>query len=172
MHFPRQHQICKYLLMGTSCSQVDISDREALERIFKQSKKFDSCIHFAALKAVGESLQQPLSYYGNNVGGTLILLQLLAKYGCKSIGTCSRRGVLQDAFKSATSNTVPIRSVFIFRHGVRFVTVSSIRGIQHRHGYYEPVRTNQTYDGAGAIFCTLFLRWDGVPLPRHRICTP
>jgi len=65
--------------------EVDIGDAEALEKVFKSSGKFDSCIHFAALKAVGESLQQPLAYYSNNVGGTLTLLTLLAKYGCKSI---------------------------------------------------------------------------------------
>ena len=72
---------------------MDIGDAEALEKVFKSSGKFDSCIHFAALKAVGESLQQPLAYYSNNVGGTLTLLTLLAKYGCKSIGTCSRRDI-------------------------------------------------------------------------------
>ena len=100
MYLPQKYQVANYSLMIKFRFQVDISNREALEKIFKTSKKFDSCIHFAALKAVGESLQQPLSYYSNNVGGTLILLQLLAKYGCKSIGIYSRRGL--SAFKSTT----------------------------------------------------------------------
>ena len=161
MHLPQKYQIANHLLMGTFHFQVDISDRDALEKVFKTSKKFDSCIHFAALKAVGESLKEPLSYYSNNVGGTLILLQLLAKYGCKSIGIYSRRGL--PTFKSAASNTVSMHSIFIFCNGVRFIAASSIRRIQHRNGHYEPVRTNQTYDGAGVVFCILVLRWDGTP---------
>lgn len=63
---------------------VDIRDREALDKIFK-THKIDSVIHFAALKAVGESVQIPLSYYQNNVGGSATLVEVMAKNGVKSL---------------------------------------------------------------------------------------
>lgn len=44
---------------------------------------FDACIHFAGLKAVGESVQHPLWYYSNNVEGTTVLLQCMDKFNCK-----------------------------------------------------------------------------------------
>ena len=46
---------------------------------------FDCCIHFAGLKAVGESVEKPWEYYENNIGGTLVLLDVMRKHGCKSI---------------------------------------------------------------------------------------
>lgn len=46
---------------------------------------FDCCIHFAGLKAVGESVVKPWEYYENNIGGTLVLLDVMRKHGCKSI---------------------------------------------------------------------------------------
>ncbi len=63
---------------------VDIRDYDALERVFKDYK-FDFVIHFAGLKAVGESVNQPLSYYRNNVEGTLTLCRVMNKYNVKSI---------------------------------------------------------------------------------------
>ncbi|KAG0217675.1 hypothetical protein BGX31_000164 [Mortierella sp. GBA43] len=63
--------------------KVDILDAVALERVF-QLHKFSACIHFAGLKAVGESAQIPLGYYQTNVTGTLNLIQLLEKYNCKN----------------------------------------------------------------------------------------
>ena len=51
----------------------DIRDKSLLQKIFTENK-IDSVIHFAALKAVGESVAQPLRYYDNNVSGSLILL--------------------------------------------------------------------------------------------------
>ena len=64
--------------------KVDLLDYAALERVFKKNK-IDSCIHFAGLKAVGESCEQPLRYYHNNLTGTFNLCSLLAKYGAKRI---------------------------------------------------------------------------------------
>lgn len=62
---------------------VDLLDYEATEEVFKEFK-FDACVHFAGLKAVGESVQMPVRYYHNNLTGTLHLLELLTKYGCKN----------------------------------------------------------------------------------------
>lgn len=56
--------------------KVDIRDREGLDRVFAQYR-FDACIHFAGLKAVGESVSKPVEYYDNNINGTLVLIQAL-----------------------------------------------------------------------------------------------
>ena len=62
--------------------EVDLLDRESLEKVFAENS-IDSCIHFAGLKAVGESCQKPLLYYHNNITGTLNLCELMQKYGAK-----------------------------------------------------------------------------------------
>lgn len=64
--------------------QVDCLDKEALSQVFEK-ESIEAVIHFAALKAVGESVAQPLRYYDNNVSGTLALCQVMQKYGCKNI---------------------------------------------------------------------------------------
>ena len=64
--------------------EVDIRDAVALERVMLDHK-FDACIHFAGLKAVGESVEKPLEYYDNNMTGTFVLLNQLRKYGCKNL---------------------------------------------------------------------------------------
>ena len=64
--------------------KADILDREALEKIFAQ-EKIDSCIHFAGLKAVGESVQKPWEYYENNISGTLTLVDVMRKHGVRNI---------------------------------------------------------------------------------------
>lgn len=64
--------------------ECDIRDREGLRKIFEQ-EKIDSVIHFAGLKAVGESVEKPLEYFDNNVNGTLVLLDVMRTHGCKKI---------------------------------------------------------------------------------------
>ena len=60
--------------------QADIRDRAALSRIFDQ-EKVEGVIHFAASSQVGESMDHPLQYYDNNLGGTLALLQEMTAHG-------------------------------------------------------------------------------------------
>lgn len=64
--------------------ECDIRDKVGLDEIFKK-EKIDSVIHFAGLKAVGESVHKPLEYFDNNVTGTLILLDVMRNNGCKKI---------------------------------------------------------------------------------------
>ena len=64
--------------------ECDIRDREALDKVFEKYD-IDSVIHFAGLKAVGESCQLPLLYYENNIGGTVTLCQAMADHGCKKM---------------------------------------------------------------------------------------
>ncbi|WP_343731141.1 UDP-glucose 4-epimerase GalE [Duganella sp.] len=73
----------------------DVRDRAALEQLFSQHQ-IDSVIHFAGLKAVGESVAEPLRYYDNNVGGTVALLETMAKFGVKSIVFSSSATVYGD----------------------------------------------------------------------------
>ncbi|XP_017781646.1 PREDICTED: UDP-glucose 4-epimerase isoform X2 [Nicrophorus vespilloides] len=63
---------------------VDIKDRAALEKVFK-AHKFDCVIHFAALKAVGESVQIPLTYYQNNIAGSSTLFEVMRDNNVKNI---------------------------------------------------------------------------------------
>lgn len=62
----------------------DILDRDILQKIF-DNEKIDSCIHFAGLKAVGESVKKPWEYYNNNITGTLTLVDVMRRNGCKNI---------------------------------------------------------------------------------------
>ena len=64
--------------------QVDLRDKEELNDVFKR-KKYDLVMHFAGLKAVGESVENPLKYYENNVGGTVNLLESMEENGVKKI---------------------------------------------------------------------------------------
>ena len=64
--------------------KADILDRQALEEIFS-GEKVDAVIHFAGLKAVGESVQKPWEYYENNIAGTLTLLDVMRKHNVKNI---------------------------------------------------------------------------------------
>lgn len=75
--------------------QVDIRDREALERVMEKHH-FDACIHFAGLKAVGESVEKPWEYYDNNIAGTLVLLDVLRKHDCKNLIFSSSATVYGD----------------------------------------------------------------------------
>lgn len=64
--------------------KADIRDRAAMEKIFSENE-IDAVIHFAGLKAVGESVQKPWEYYENNISGTLVLLDVMRKHHCKTI---------------------------------------------------------------------------------------
>ena len=64
--------------------EEDLLNKEELDKIFNENQ-IDSVIHFAGLKAVGESVKIPLKYYKNNITGTLNLLEIMQKYNCKKI---------------------------------------------------------------------------------------
>lgn len=63
---------------------VDLRNRAGLEQVFAENH-FDCVIHFAGLKAVGESVAKPLEYYDNNLTGTLVLLEVMRAHGCKNL---------------------------------------------------------------------------------------
>ena len=85
--------------------KADLLDRDALVDIFEK-EKIDSVIHFAGLKAVGESVAKPLEYYHNNVTGTLVLCDVMRQFGVKSIVFSSSATVYGNP------KTVPINEDF------------------------------------------------------------
>ena len=75
--------------------KVDLRDREGLRSVFAE-QSFDCCFHFAGMKAVGESVENPWAYYDNNVTGTLTLLDVMRQYGLKNIVFSSTATVYGD----------------------------------------------------------------------------
>ncbi|MCJ1356305.1 MAG: UDP-glucose-4-epimerase [Icmadophila ericetorum] len=86
--------------------QLDVTDETAFDRLFEKYPKIDSVIHFAALKAVGESSVIPLEYYRVNVYGTLCLLRSMTRYGVTNIVFSSSATVYGDATRFP--NMIPI----------------------------------------------------------------
>ncbi len=85
--------------------QVDVRDKAVLTEVFKQYS-FDGVIHFAGLKAVGESVEKPIAYYDTNVGGTFILADVMRAFNCKTFVFSSSATVYGDP------HTVPIKEDF------------------------------------------------------------
>ena len=84
---------------------VDIRDEDGLREVFRKENPY-AVIHFAGLKAVGESVSVPLKYYDNNIGGTLTLLHIMKEAGCKNIVFSSSATVY------GKPESVPIREDF------------------------------------------------------------
>ncbi len=89
-----------------SFHKADIRDRAALDAVFEAEAPIGAVIHFAALKAVGESVRIPLNYYSNNITGTLTLCECMASHGCRNIVFSSSATVYGDPA------SVPIREDF------------------------------------------------------------
>ncbi len=87
--------------------EVDLLDAGALDRVFREAK-FDAVIHFAGLKAVGESVAQPLKYYANNVAGTVNLLDCMQRHGVKRLVFSSSATVYGDPAKVPVTEDMPL----------------------------------------------------------------
>lgn len=74
---------------------IDVRDREKMNQVLDEHS-VDCCIHFAGLKAVGESVQRPLAYYDCNLGSTLVLLDVLKQHGCQNLIFSSSATVYGD----------------------------------------------------------------------------
>ena len=86
--------------------KADILDKEALRKVFEENKDIEATIHFAALKAVGESVEKPIEYYINNISGTLCLLSIMKEFNVKKIVFSSSATVYGDPA------SVPIKEDF------------------------------------------------------------
>lgn len=80
---------------GVEFVEGDVRDRAAVEALFG-SRQIDAVIHFAGLKAVGQSVEQPLRYYDNNVSGSLVLFESMAKFGVHTLVFSSSATVYGD----------------------------------------------------------------------------
>lgn len=87
--------------------EADIRDRAALERVFEAEGALDACIHFAGLKAVGESVEKPWEYYENNIGGTLVLVDVMRRHGCRNIIFSSSATVYGDPAQIPITEACP-----------------------------------------------------------------
>ena len=100
--------------------EVDLLDKPKLEKVFEEND-IKEVIHFAGLKAVGESVQKPLLYYHNNITGTITLLEVMKKYNCKKIVFSSSATVyglpktvpITEDFPLATTNPYGSTKLFI-----------------------------------------------------------
>lgn len=90
--------------------ECDIRDADGLRKIFGENT-IDAVVHFAGLKAVGESVSQPLSYYDNNVGGTVTLCEVMSEYGCKCMVFSSSATVYGMDNKSPLKEDMPTGAV-------------------------------------------------------------
>ena len=89
--------------------QADVRDVAALRGVFS-GHKIDAVIHFAGLKAVGESVQQPLQYYDNNIGSTLALCQVMAEFGVFQLVFSSSATVYGDPASVPISENFPLKA--------------------------------------------------------------
>ena len=84
----------------------DVLDRAILNEIF-ENEQIDSCINFAGLKAVGESVAKPWEYYNNNIAGTLTLVDVMRQHNCKNIIFSSSATVYGDPAEIPITENCP-----------------------------------------------------------------
>ena len=98
----------------------DVRSRNDLRKVFDKHN-IDAVIHFAGLKAVGESVEQPLKYYDNNVNGTAVLCEVMAEYGCKSIVFSSSATVYGDPHTTPIDESFPLSATNPYGRSKLFV---------------------------------------------------
>ena len=89
----------------------DLTDNRTLHQIFSENDDISAVIHFAALKAVGESTEQPLKYYKNNVSGSVLLLEVMEQFGVKNLVFSSSCTVYGEPEKVPISESFPVGGV-------------------------------------------------------------
>ena len=98
----------------------DVRNREDLHNVFN-THKIDAVIHFAGLKAVGESVEQPLRYYDNNVHGTTVLCEVMAAHDCRSIVFSSSATVYGDPHTTPILESFPLSATNPYGRSKLFV---------------------------------------------------
>ena len=131
--------------------QYDLCNYQDLETIFKENK-IDVVIHFAGLKAVGESCEKPLLYYQNNLISTMNLLDIMAKYNCKRLVFSSSATVygkpkslpIQEDFPLSTTNPYGSTKLFIEYMLKDLYKADSTWSIAILR-YFNPIGAHQSY---------------------------
>lgn len=103
------HRIEAYTNKTIKFYEGDIRDRCLLDDVFKENN-IESVVHFAALKAVGESSERPIDYYSNNVAGTIVLLEAMKKYQCCKLVFSSSATVYGDVDCCPITEDFPLKS--------------------------------------------------------------
>jgi UDP-glucose 4-epimerase len=98
----------------------DVRNREDLHKVFNEHQ-IDAVIHFAGLKAVGESVEKPLKYYDNNVNGTAVLCEVMAEHGCRSIVFSSSATVYGDPHTTPIDENFPLSATNPYGRSKLFV---------------------------------------------------
>ncbi|NOR54984.1 MAG: UDP-glucose 4-epimerase GalE [Sulfurovum sp.] len=98
----------------------DVRSRNDLHSVFS-AHTIDAVIHFAGLKAVGESVEKPLKYYDNNVNGTAVLCEVMAEHGCKSIVFSSSATVYGDPHTTPILENFPLSATNPYGRSKLFV---------------------------------------------------
>ena len=102
----------------------DCCDKNALRKIFKENEGIEAVLHFAGLKAVGESVSMPIKYYENNLGSTLSLIDVMNEFNCKNIvfsssatvyGDPEELPITENAIVGGTTNPYGTTKYFIER---------------------------------------------------------
>ena len=88
--------------------KVDLLDKEKVDKIFDENKDIEAVIHFAALKAVGESVEKPILYYENNLQSTLVLVRAMQDHNVKRIVFSSSATVYGDPEKVPITEDMPV----------------------------------------------------------------
>ena len=115
----------------------DLCDQETTDRVFA-SGNFDAVIHFAGLKAVGESVQKPLEYYRNNIGSTLSLLSAMQKYGVNKLVFSSSATVYGDPGTPVYAEELPIGQGIASPYGyTKYMIEQIIRDVAAAHPRFE-----------------------------------
>ena len=89
-------------------AQIDLCDRDKTEELFKEHPDIESIVHFAAYKAVGESVEQPLKYYGNNLNSLINLLELMLQYSISDMVFSSSCTVYGQPESLPVTETAPV----------------------------------------------------------------
>ena len=100
--------------------RADLRDGAALDALL-EGRRFDAVIHFAGLKAVGESVQRPIDYYENNVGGTLSLCRALTKAGVRNLVFSSSATVYGDPASVPIREDFPLAATNPYGRSKRFI---------------------------------------------------
>jgi len=104
------HRVAELAGKPVPFHKVDIRDREALDRVFGTTP-IEAVMHFAGLKAVGESVGQPLRYYDNNIFGTIVLLEVMKKHGVRTLVFSSSATVYGDPASVPITEDFPLSAV-------------------------------------------------------------
>ena len=135
---------------STTFIEGDIRDREALRKLFSQHA-MDAVIHFAGLKAVGESVEKPLLYYDNNIAGSIVLFEAMAEAGVKSIVFSSSATVYGDPASVPITEDFPLsatnpygRSKLVIEEMLRDIAMSDAAWSVSLLRYFNPVGAHES----------------------------